>query len=618
MAQSSSAALPEAESSSNASSKVNRFTIQVATINGSGSQTSNNILMRSLFGMGIPVGGKNLFPSNIQGLPTWFTIRASREGYLGQCREVDILVCMNPETAEKDVKGLAPGKLCVYDAPLKLKDVRDDLVFLEVPFAKLAGQIPDTLAKIRKLLANMCYVGVLAELLGIELDEIEKALQKQFAKKEKAVDVNMKAVAEGMAFVRESGGIACPWRVERMNATQGKIIIDGNSAGALGAMMAGCSVLAWYPITPSSSFCESFIQMARKHRHDPETGKATYAAVQAEDEIASIGMVLSAGFSGARAMTATSGPGISLMAEFAGMGYYAEIPAVILDVQRAGPSTGLPTRTQQADLLEVAFLSHGDTRHLAVIPGTVEECYEMTMQAFDLADRFQTPVFIMSDLDLAMNNWMADAFDYPQQPFDRGKVLTAEALEKMASEGKRYERYGDPDGDGIPYRTLPGNPHPSAAYLVRGSGHNAKAVYTEDPDQYVEVLQRIEKKFETARNALPRPVTIGPPDAQIGIIAFGSSHIPVLEALDRLRDGGLEAEYLRIRGYPFHSSLGEFVARHQRVYVVEQNRDAQMLQLLKGDLAAELAPRMQSILHYNGLPLDAITIEDEVRKAEGV
>ncbi len=595
---------------------INDFSIQVATANGSGSQSSNNVLMRSIFQMGIPVSGKNLFPSNIQGLPTWFTIRANKDGYISRKKEIDILVCMNPETAIEDVQALQSGAVCVYDAPLRLNKVREDLIFFEVPFAKLAAGIPDVEARIRKLLANMCYVGVLAELLQIELPEIEAALRKQFKGKEKAVGVNVKAVNAGVEYTRAHLPRLEKYRLERMNKTAGKIIIEGNSAAALGCVMAGCTVVAWYPITPSSSLVESFIPLARKYRHDPATGKATYAVVQAEDELASIGIVLGASWAGARAMTSTAGPGISLMSEFVGLGYYAEIPAVIFDVQRVGPSTGLPTRTHQADVLKAALLSHGDTRHICLLPGSVQECYECAQEAFELAERFQTPIFVLTDLDLGMNNWMADPFPYPEKPINRGKVLNAEQLEALRQQGKAFERYRDVDGDGIPYRTLPGTDHPMGAYFTRGSGHNEKAQYSEKPDDYVRNVDRLVRKYETARTHVPQPVRTGEASAEIGIIAYGSTDAAMKEAMDQLAAQGLKTDYLRPRALPFAASVSQFIERKKRVYVVEQNRDAQLLQLMKMDLAAELLGKLRSVLHYNGLPIDARSISDDILKQE--
>jgi len=611
------AAQPESTKARPAAAPViNNFSIQIATANGSGSQSSNNVLMRSIFQMGIPVSGKNLFPSNIQGLPTWFTIRASFQGYVGRKKEIDMLVCMNPETAVEDVKAMDPGTVCVYDAPLRLNKIREDVQFFEVPFAKLAASIPDCEARIRKLLANMCYVGVLAELLQIDFAEVEKAITKQFKGKAKAVTVNVLAAKAGMDYAKASLPKLEKFRVERMDKTAGKVILDGNAAGAIGALFAGCTVLPWYPITPSSSLPESFIPLARKYRMDPVTGKATYAIVQAEDELASIGMVIGAGWAGARAMTSTSGPGISLMNEFISLGYYTEIPAVIVDVQRVGPSTGLPTRTQQCDVLEVFFAGHGDTKHIVTIPGSVQECYEMMIESFDLAEKFQTPVFMLTDLDLGMNNWMADPFPMVEKPISRGKVLNAEELEKLKTAGKLFERYRDVDGDGIPYRTLPGTAHPTAAYFTRGSGHNEKAQYSEKPHDYVNNMDRLARKFETAKKFVPKPVIKGDASTEIGIIAYGSTDCPMQEAIDQLTAQGVKVEYLRLRAYPFTAELHQFIERKKRVYVVEQNRDAQMLSVLKMDVAPVQLTKLRSVLHYCGLPVDARSISDAIVSQE--
>src|SRR5881398_655124 len=459
-------AVQEQRASANRQRVVNDFSIQVATVNGSGSQTANIVLLRSLLLMGIPASGKNMFPSNIAGLPTWYTIRASKRGYIARKKEIDFLVAMNPETAKEDVLTLEPGAAVVYDAPLKLDTLRNDLVFYPVPFDKLVAPVcPD--AKLRRLVRNMIYDGILAKLLGIDMALMEKALNKQLGRKAKAVTLNAGALKAGWDYAAANFTKQDPYYLEAMNETAGKILIEGNAAAAIGCMMAGVTVVAWYPITPSSSLCESLISYMKKYRVDKETGKATFAIVQAEDEIASLGMVIGASWAGARAMTATAGPGISLMSEFAGLAYYAESPAVIFDVQRVGPSTGLPTRTAQGDLLFAAFLSHGDTKHIMLIPSSVEECFTLAMEAFDLAEHFQTPVFVMLDLDLGMNNWMSEGFTYPEKGIDRGKLLTDEVLKKIGEWG----RYKDVDGDGIPYRTIQGDGMP--VYFARGSGHNA-------------------------------------------------------------------------------------------------------------------------------------------------
>jgi 2-oxoglutarate/2-oxoacid ferredoxin oxidoreductase subunit alpha len=593
---------------------VNDFSIQVATVNGSGSQTANNVLMRTLFQMGIPVSGKNMFPSNIAGLPTWFTIRASKHGYTGRRKEIDFLVAMNPETAREDVLSLESGAAVVYDEPLQLNKLRTDLHFYPVPFDKLVGPVcPE--AKLRKLVRNMIYDGVVGWLLSLDMEELRKALVKQFGKrKAKAADLNWGAAQAGYDWAAKTLTKTDPFRAERMNATAGKIIIDGNSACALGAMFAGVTVVTWYPITPSSSLVETLMGYMKRFRHDPQTGKATYAIVQAEDEIASIGMALSAGWAGARSMTATAGPGISLMSEFIGLGYYAELPAVIFDVERVGPSTGLPTRTAQGDILKNALLSHGDTRHPMFFPSSPEECFSMVSDAFDFAERFQTPVFFMTDLDLGMNNWMADPFPYPEKPIDRGKVLSAEDLDRLGG----FARYKDVDGDGVGYRTLPGTNHHAAAYFTRGSGHNEKAQYTEREDDYVNNMDRLAHKFEVMRRHVPAPVIDLRAKARIGFVAAGSSDYAVRESQDQLRaEYGIETSYLRLRAYPFTEQLKEFIAQHDRVYVVDQNRDAQFLKLMRLEFEVDLIAKLRSVRYYGGLPLDARTITDEVATQEG-
>jgi len=594
---------------------VNDFSIQVATVNGSGSQTANTVLMRSLFQMGIPVSGKNLFPSNIAGLPTWFTIRASRRGWIGRKRETDILVAMNPESAREDVMGLGPGTAVVYDEPLKLDALRNDLHFYPVPFDKLVAPVcPE--AKLRKLVRNMIYDGVLAQLLGIDLAEMRKALVKQFGpRKAKAAELNWGAVQAGYEFASKNLVKTDPYRAERMHATEGKIIIDGNAACALGAIFAGVTVVSWYPITPSSSLVESMTGYLKRFRTDPATGKATYAVLQAEDELASIGMAIGAGWAGARAMTATSGPGISLMAEFTGLGYYVEAPAVIFDVQRVGPSTGLPTRTQQGDVLSTAVLSHGDTRHPLLFPSSPEECFSMAQTAFDLAEQFQTPVFVMTDLDLGMNNWMSDPFPYPTQPLRRGKVLTAEDLERLGG----FARYKDVDGDGVGWRTLPGTEHPAAGYFTRGSGHDEYARYSERPADYVRNVDRLARKFESIRKEVPPPEVDLQEDASVGLICYGTSRYAVEESRAQLlREFGLQTSLLRLKAYPFTPHLNEFLERHARVYVVEQNRDAQMLSLMRMDLEPSLAAKLASVRYYGGLPLDARTVTEEIVRQEGL
>ena len=591
---------------------VNNFSIQVATVNGSGSQSANTVLLRTIFQMGVPVSGKNMFPSNIAGLPTWYTIRASKKGYIARKKEIDFVVAMNPETAKEDVLSLAPGAVALYDEPLKLNELRSDLTFYPVPFDKItAANCPES--KLRKLVKNMVYVGVVAQLLNLDMAEVEKALRKQFAKKVKAAELNWNAAKAGYDYAASSLAKADPFTIERMDKTSGMIIIDGNAAAALGCMFAGVTVVTWYPITPSSSLVETLIDYMKEYRVGPD-GKATFAIVQAEDELAAVGMVLGAGWAGARSMTATAGPGISLMSEFAGLGYYVEIPGVIWDIQRVGPSTGLPTRTSQGDIEFVAKLSHGDTKQPMLLPSTPAECFSMASDAFDLAEQLQTPVFVMSDLDLGMNNWMSEPFQYPEKPQQRGKVLSAEDVERLGG----FARYKDVDGDGVGYRTLPGTDHPNAAWFARGSGHNEKAQYSERPDDYANNMDRLARKFDTARTLVPKPEIVLNQGNEVGLIAYGTSHHAVVETLDQLQsEYGVKADYLRLRAYPFTSETHQFIAAHKRVYVIDQNRDGQMLQLLKLDIKIEDIARLRSVRHYNGLPIDARSITDDILLQEG-
>jgi 2-oxoglutarate ferredoxin oxidoreductase subunit alpha len=587
---------------------INDFSINVATVNGSGSQSANSVLLKSIFGMGVPVSGKNLFPSNIAGQPTWFLIRASKNGYVARKRDSEILVALNPETAKVDVQSLPPGGVVIYeenlDRTLNLAQSRDDVSFYPVPFDKITASIcPEV--KLRKLVRNMVYVGVVAQLLAIDLDVVESSLRQQFSKKQKVFDMNFGAAKAGFDYAQENLTKRDPFFIERMNKTEGKIIIEGNAACGMGAVFAGVTVIAWYPITPSTSVVEAATGLLKKLRVTPE-GKATFAVIQAEDELAAIGMVLGAGWAGARSMTATSGPGMSLMAEFCGLGYYAEIPGVIINVQRTGPSTGMPTRTQQADLLSAAFLSHGDTKHILLLPGSVKECFELTIAAFDLAERVQTPVFVLSDTDMGMNHWMSEPFEYPKKPLD---------VERLGG----FERYRDVDGDAIGWRTLPGTKHPKASYFTRGSGHNAAAGYTENPDEYQEVMDRLARKFDNARKWVPAPVVVKDGTSKIGFLAYGTTDCALTESFDQIKQRyGKDVDYLRLRAYPFAQSVHDFVASHERVYVVEQNRDAQLASLLKLDLPAGQVTKLRSILHYNGLPVDAESITEEFANQEGL
>jgi 2-oxoglutarate ferredoxin oxidoreductase subunit alpha len=601
---------PESAASAQAEPIVNRLSIQVATVNGSGSQTANNTLLRAIFQMGIPVSGKNLFPSNIAGLPTWFTIRANADGYVARRKEIDVLVCMNAETARQDVADVPPGATVVYEEALKLDGLRDDVDFYPVPFQKIVREICPVVT-LRRLVVNMIYVGVVAELIGIEVEEIKSALGKAFATKPKALTINTEAVDAGVAWAQENITGRPRFRVARMDKTAGKILVDGNYAAAVGALFAGVTVASWYPITPSSSLTESLIELGAKYRVDPETKKSTLAIVQAEDELAAAGMVVGAAWAGARAMTSTSGPGISLMSEFIGLAYYAEIPGVIYDIQRTGPSTGLPTRTMQGDVLFTAYNSHGDTKHPCLYPCDIAEAYEFGLEAFNAAEQLQSIVFVMSDLDLGMNLWMAEPFQYPEAPINRGKVLDADQLAEVEDWG----RYKDVDGDGIPYRTLPGTPGGKGAYFTRGSGHDEYARYTESGEVYASNLDRIKRKIDGYAESLPQPVFEGEGGA-VGIIAYGTSHAGVDEARDQLRvEQDLQTDYMRIRAFPFSKAVREWIESHERVYVVEQNRDGQMRSLLMMEFP-HLAAKLQSVCHYTGMPLDARTVTDAILSKE--
>ena len=602
----------------------NDFVLKVGTVNGSGSQTANMVLLRALFRMGVPCSGKNIFPSNIAGLPTWFEIRAHPRGYLARRRGVDLLVAMNPASAEQDLAELLPGGLVVYDEPLALAGKRIDVAAHPVPFGKLVLECcPEP--RLRRLVVNMIYVGVVARLLGVRREELDGALARMLRGKEKSLGLNRAAVALGWKWAEERIPGPSPVRVETppVNGNAGKILVDGNAAAALGAVFAGVSVFAWYPITPSTSLGDALAGYLEKHRRDPATGKATYAVLQAEDELAAVGMAMGAGWAGARAMTSTSGPGISLMGELLGFAYYAEVPCVVVDVQRLGPSTGLPTRTAQGDLLQVATLSHGDTRHPMLLPSSVTEAFAMAGDAFDLAERFQTPVFLMSDLDLGMNLWPSEPFPWPEKAMDRGKVLTEADLARLGKGG--FHRYADPDGDAVPYRTLPGTPGGLGATFTRGSGHDEFGRYTEDPAGYLKNVDRLARKWETLRAALPAPEVrragagegAGAGDAAGGILHFGTTRWAVEEALDILREErGIAADACRILAYPFHDGVGEFLRAHRSVYLAEQNRDGQMGALLKARYPMECSG-LKGILQYDGFPADARRIADAVAAGEG-
>jgi len=588
---------------------VNEFTINVATVNGSGSASSNTILAKSIFRMGVMVSPKNLFPSNIAGMPTWFLVRVSEQQYLARSGTTEVFVAMNAATAAKDIKTLSPGGVLFIDAalPQATSHGRDDITVFAVPFAKLAKEFaPDV--RLRKLLANMVYVGVLTEMLSLDQNVVNKVIEDQFGSKQKVIKLNQDVVAAGIAFAQENfDSDQCRYVVESRTQTAGKILIEGNEAAALGCLMGGCTFVGWYPITPSSSVCEGLIDLFKKYRVDKETGEHRYAAVQAEDELASLGQVLGAGWAGARAMTATSGPGISLMGEFAGFGYFAEIPGVVFDIQRVGPSTGLPTRTQQGDISMCRSLSHGDTEHILLIPGGPEEIYDFSRRAFDFAERFQTLIFVLSDLDQGMNLLISERLEYPMEAFDRGKVLDKEALEKVGE----FSRYKDVDGDGVPYRTLPGTRHPLAPYFTRGSGHDENANYTEDPEVHTAMVDRLKRKIDGAIAFTPKPTIVGDPNGKVGIIHYGSTRYAVTEARHRLEAEGIQMRSMRIRSVPLHDEVIEFVRNCDVIYMVEQNRDGQMADLLIVK-APMLASKVKKILYYGGMPMSAQPIVDAV------
>jgi 2-oxoglutarate/2-oxoacid ferredoxin oxidoreductase subunit alpha len=592
---------------------VNDFSITVGTANGSGSQTSNLTLLRALFKMGIPVSGKNLFPSNIQGLPTWYTIRVSKDGFLARRDEYEIVVAMNQDTFAQDLAGLVPGGAFFYADDIKFPVTREDVIAYPMP-VKLLVKEADVPTSLKSYVANMVYVGVLARMIGIDLDKIYQALDFHFKGKAKPIDLNFGLIQKAHTWAGENLQKQDPYWAEPMDETHDYIMADGNTAAALGSIYGGVHFAAWYPITPASSLAESLVEHLPMLRKDPEGGKNTYAVVQAEDELAAAGMAIGAGWAGLRSMTSTSGPGLSLMTEYAGLAYYAEVPVVIWDVQRVGPSTGLPTRTAQADLTLAAHMGHGDSQHVVLLPGSVTECFEFGWRAFDLADRLQTPVFVLSDLDLGMNQWMTRPFAYPDVPLDRGKVLWEEDLEEM---GRKWGRYLDVDGDGIPYRTIPGNRHPSSAWFGRGTGHDEYARYSESSVEYHKNMERLSRKYETAREYVPKPKLETMAGAEVGIIAFGSTESAVREARHNLAKGGLKSDFLRIRAIPFSSEVQEFIDTHQRVYVVEMNRDGQIHRLLKDDYS-DMCGKLISLAYLDGLPVTARWIEEAIKAKEAI
>jgi 2-oxoglutarate ferredoxin oxidoreductase subunit alpha len=592
---------------------VNDFAFSVATKNGSGSQTSNNVLVKSLFNMGIPVNGKNLFPSNIKGLPTWYTIRVSKDGYTARRATTEIVVAYNQDTAAEDIANLPEGGVCILPQDWSWNHSRSDITYYEIPIKDIMQQ-SDVPSDFRKLVENMTYVGAVAYLFEIPLDEIYKALLENFKGKAKPADMNMGVIKLAYNWTAENIKKSDPYYFDYDNQTKGKILITGNEAGGLGAIFGGVGVVAWYPITPSTSFVDAIINF-KGLRKNQDTGKDTIAVIQAEDELAAAGMIVGAGFAGARSLTSTSGPGISLMSEFAGLAYFAEIPCVIWDITRMGPSTGLPTRTSQGDILFAHFLGHGDTRQICLLPASPEEAFEFGWRSFDIADQFQSPVFVVSDLDLGMNNWMADPFNYPDEPIKRGKVLDSEQLQDFIETHGKWGRYMDVDGDGVGYRTLPGTDHPMAAYFTRGTGHNEMAVYSERSDDWLNNMRRIRKKIDNASKVLPKPIIDYDANKKIGLITFGSNDPAVIEARDWLSEKGVETNYLRTRALPLEDSLDEFIKNHERIYVIENNFDGQLCQIIRIKHPEDIT-HVKSLALGDGLPMTARWIVENILERE--
>ncbi|MBK7504063.1 MAG: 2-oxoacid:acceptor oxidoreductase subunit alpha [Bacteroidetes bacterium] len=594
-------------------SKVNNFVIRLANVNGTGSASANYMFAKSIFRMGVPVTPKNIFPSNIQGLPTWYEIRVSEKGYLGRREGIDIMVSVNPQSMAKDIANIRSGGYFLYDSTKQLDDtlIRDDIFYFGIPLMQMCNE-NYTDPRQRLLFKNIIYVGALSALLNIEFEVLQTLLEEQFVGKEKLVAPNVKALQLGIDYVHQNYKYPLDCRIERRDLIGNRILIDGNSASGLGAVYAGATVVSWYPITPSTSLVEAFEEYAKKYRIDPETGKKNYAIVQAEDELAAIGMAIGANWNGARSFTATSGPGLSLMNEFLGIAYFSEVPVVLVDVQRAGPSTGMPTRTQQSDILMGAYASHGDTKHVLLFPSTPAECFDMMADAFDLAENLQTPVLVMSDLDLGMNDHLSAPFFWEKdRKYKRGKVLSNEDLEKMNT---RYGRYLDIDNDGIPYRTIPGAHPTKGAYFTRGSSHDEYGLYTEDSAAYVRVMERLEKKFETAKQIVPKPFMYQKMDkSKIGILFFGTSTYSSEEAKDILLLQGVEIDAMRLRAFPFNEDVNLFIENHDFVFLIEQNRDAQMRTLLIGELDVN-PKKLIKVLNYDGMPITADFIVNKITK----
>lgn len=601
--------MPVAEQAGITGEVINDFAFTVATKNGSGSQTSNSVLIRSLFKMGIPVNGKNLFPSNIKGLPTWYTIRVSKAGYVARRATTEIIIAMNQDTAAEDIKNAPSGGVVILPQEWKWTHSREDIIYYEVPVRDLvkdAGLDAD----FRDRIANMIYVGAVAQLFGIPLQTVYQALLDNFGGRAKLADLNFPMVEKAYNWSAENLTKQDPYRFEPMNETEGKILIDGNTAAALGAIFGGVSVVAWYPITPSTSLVDA-IMGYRNLRIDPETKQSTLAIVQTEDEIAAIGTIIGAGWAGARSLTATSGPGISLMAEFTGLAQFAEIPCVIWDVTRMGPSTGLPTRVSQGDIIFIYYLGHGDSRQICLLPGNVAECFEFGWRGFDIAEHLQTPVFVASDLDLGMNNWMTDPFEYPEEPINRGKMLNAEDLSAFQEKyGQLWGRYKDVDGDAIPYRTIPGTNHPMAGYFTRGTGHTEMATYTEKGEEWVKNMERLHRKFEGARDYLPQPIVTGE-GTSVGIISFGSNDPAILEARDRLAANGVQTDYMRVRALPLAKSVYEFIEKHDTVFVIENNFDGQLAMIIRSEYHKDTT-HMHSLALGDSLPMTPKFVVDGI------
>jgi 2-oxoglutarate ferredoxin oxidoreductase subunit alpha len=591
---------------------VNDFSITVGTVNGSGSQTANTTLLRSLFKMGIPVSGKNMFPSNIQGLPTWYTIRVNKDGFTARRDEHEIVVCMNAQSFTQDLSDVIPGGAFFYDDSINLDITRDDVIPYAMPVKEIMREQKDVPSSLRGLVANMVYVGILAQTIGIDLEMIKAALEFHFKGKQKPIDMNFDVVKVAAEWAKENLEKKDPYHTEPLNKTEDLIMTDGNTAAALGAIYGGVQFTSWYPITPASSLAEEIIEYLPVLRKR-EDNKNTYAVVQAEDELAAIGMTIGAGWAGLRAMTSTSGPGLSLMTEFAGLAYYGEVPIVVWDVQRVGPSTGLPTRTSQGDLTFTHYLGHGDTEQVILLPGTVNECFEFGWRAFDIAEHMQTPVFVLSDLELGMNQWMAKPFKYPETPMDRGKVLWEKDLEKIKGD---WGRYRDVDGDGIPYRTLIGNEHPASPYFMRGTGHTENARYSEDAATWERMMKRIKKKYRNAAKFIPEPIIENVDGAKVGIIAFGSTEPAIREARHLLEtEAGLKSDSMRIRGVPFVKAVKKFIESHEYNYIVELNRDGQMYQLLLVEYP-QLADKLTSIAFNDGMAATAKRVKESILETE--